>query len=34
MGLLSNYAETIIRISNTDTTGFVIVDALQLVPMK
>lgn len=31
---LSAVVETIIQISNTDTTGFVIVDALQLVPMK
>ncbi len=30
---LSANAEAIIRISNTDTTGFVIVDALRLVPM-
>ena len=26
--------ETTIRISNTDTTGFVILDAVQMVPVK
>lgn len=34
MAELTADVETVIQISNSDTTGFIIVDALQLVPMK